>query len=56
MISREGNGLIGIRVSIATDPQFGFTLTRADGWYDLLISSDVVSKVWHNFSLLFDWI
>lgn len=33
VISREGNGLIGIRVSVATDPQFGFTLTRGDGWY-----------------------
>ncbi|GIY23945.1 hypothetical protein CDAR_467421 [Caerostris darwini] len=32
VVSREGNGLIGIRVSVATDPQFGFTLTRSDGW------------------------
>ncbi|GFS94472.1 uncharacterized protein TNCV_2014881 [Trichonephila clavipes] len=31
VVSREGNGLIGIRVSVATDPQFGFTLTRSDG-------------------------
>ena len=37
VISREGNGLIGIRVSVATDPQFGFTLTRGDGWYESLI-------------------
>ncbi|GBM06562.1 hypothetical protein AVEN_220011-1 [Araneus ventricosus] len=34
VVSREGNGLIGIRVSVATDPQFGFTLTRSDGWGD----------------------
>lgn len=29
---KEGNGIVGIRVSVATDPQFGFTLTRNDGW------------------------
>ncbi|XP_054167929.1 teneurin-m-like [Oppia nitens] len=38
VISREGNGLIGIRVSVATDPQFGFTLTRGDGWFDILVN------------------
>ena len=37
VISREGNGLIGIRVSVATDTQFGFTLTRGDGWYECII-------------------
>lgn len=30
--NKEGTGLIGVRVSVATDPQFGFTLTRPDGW------------------------
>ncbi|XP_055927054.1 teneurin-m-like isoform X4 [Argiope bruennichi] len=38
VVSREGNGLIGIRVSVATDPQFGFTLTRSDGWFDILVN------------------
>ncbi|XP_028967535.1 teneurin-m [Galendromus occidentalis] len=38
VIGREGNGLIGIRVSVATDPQFGFTLTRPDGWFDILVN------------------
>lgn len=32
VVSKEQNGLIGIRVSVETDPQFGFTLTRSDGW------------------------
>ncbi|XP_040063442.2 teneurin-m [Ixodes scapularis] len=36
--SKEGNGIIGIRVSVATDPQFGFTLTRNDGWFDILVN------------------
>ncbi|XP_023229639.1 teneurin-m-like isoform X2 [Centruroides sculpturatus] len=38
VISREGNGLTGLRVSVATDPQFGFTLTRSDGWFDILVN------------------
>jgi hypothetical protein len=45
VISREGNGLIGIRVSVATDPQFGFTLTRGDGWYEFLITTELKIKV-----------
>lgn len=32
VVTPDGNGLTGIRVSVATDPQFGFTLTRHDGW------------------------
>ncbi|GIY23362.1 hypothetical protein CEXT_49991 [Caerostris extrusa] len=39
VVSREGNGLIGIRVSVATDPQFGFTLTRSDGCYVVSLKS-----------------
>ncbi|XP_037506550.1 teneurin-m isoform X1 [Rhipicephalus sanguineus] len=35
---KEGNGIVGIRVSVATDPQFGFTLTRNDGWFDILVN------------------
>ena len=37
-MSKEFNGLIGVRVSVATDPQFGFTLTRSDGWFDILVN------------------
>ncbi|CAL1263020.1 unnamed protein product [Larinioides sclopetarius] len=38
VINKEGTGLIGVRVSVATDPQFGFTLTRVDGWFDILVN------------------
>ncbi|XP_067122609.1 teneurin-m-like isoform X2 [Centruroides vittatus] len=38
VLNREGSGIMGIRVSVATDPQFGFTLTRADGWFDILVN------------------
>lgn len=30
-------GLMGVRVSTST-PQEGFTLTRDDGWFDLLVN------------------
>jgi N-acetylglucosamine-1-phosphodiester alpha-N-acetylglucosaminidase, putative len=32
IVTPDGNGLTGIRISVATDPHFGFTLTRPDGW------------------------
>lgn len=32
-----GSGLVGVRVSTAT-PLEGFTLTREDGWFDLLVN------------------
>ena len=38
VVSKEFNGLIGVRVSVSTDPQFGFTLTRSDGWFDILVN------------------
>ncbi|XP_015786366.1 teneurin-m-like isoform X2 [Tetranychus urticae] len=38
VITPDGNGLTGIRISVATDPQFGFTLTRPDGWFDILVN------------------
>ncbi len=53
VISREGNGLIGIRVSVATDPQFGFTLTRGDGWYEFLITTELKIKLNLQFFLSF---
>lgn len=37
VVGKDYNGLIGVRVS-ATDPQFGFTLTRSDGWFDILVN------------------
>ncbi len=58
VISREGNGLIGIRVSVATDPQFGFTLTRGDGWYESLIDSFIPNtntKIYKLFSKLWNF-
>jgi len=38
IVTPDGNGLTGIRISVATDPQFGFTLTRPDGWWDILVN------------------
>lgn len=32
------NGLIGIRVSVVNDQKYGFTLTRSDGWFDILVN------------------
>lgn len=38
VVTPDSNGLTGIRISVATDPQFGFTLTRPDGWFDILVN------------------
>ncbi|CAM1325684.1 TENM2 (predicted) [Pycnogonum litorale] len=38
VVSKRGTGLIGIRVSVASDPQLGFTLTRTNGWFDILVN------------------
>lgn len=32
VITPQGLGIIGIRVSVDRDSRFGFTLTRAGGW------------------------
>lgn len=32
VVTEQGIGIVGIRVSVDRDPRFGFTLTRADGW------------------------
>jgi len=32
VLSPQGLGIIGIRVSVDRDSRFGFTLTRAGGW------------------------
>ncbi|KAH9517406.1 Teneurin-2 [Dermatophagoides farinae] len=38
VVSKEFNGLIGIRVSVVNDLKYGFTLTRSDGWFDILVN------------------
>ncbi|XP_018579833.1 teneurin-m isoform X3 [Anoplophora glabripennis] len=37
VVTQLGTGLMGARVSTST-PQEGFTLTRDDGWFDLLVN------------------
>lgn len=37
MTTGLGAGLMGVRVSTST-PLEGFTLTREDGWFDLLVN------------------
>ncbi|KAL0125856.1 hypothetical protein PUN28_004718 [Cardiocondyla obscurior] len=38
VVSEQGLGIVGIRVSVDRDSRFGFTLTRADGWFDVLVN------------------
>ncbi|XP_075213771.1 teneurin-a transmembrane protein [Lycorma delicatula] len=38
VLSPQGLGIIGIRVSVDRDSRFGFTLTRAGGWFDVLVN------------------
>ncbi|CAO1418145.1 unnamed protein product [Diamesa hyperborea] len=38
VITPQGLGIVGIRVSVDRDPRFGFTLTRHGGWFDLLVN------------------
>ena len=37
MVTESGMGLIGVRVS-TTLPNEGFTMTRDDGWFDLMVN------------------
>lgn len=37
VVTHLGTGLMGVRVSTST-PLEGFTLTRDDGWFDLLVN------------------
>ena len=37
VVTSIGRGLMGVRVSTST-PMEGFTLTREDGWFDLLVN------------------
>jgi len=33
VLSQQGLGVVGVRVSVERHPRFGFTLTRNGGWY-----------------------
>lgn len=33
VVTPQGLGIVGIRVSVDKDSRFGFTLTRIGGWY-----------------------
>ena len=37
VVTAMGMGLMGVKVSTST-PHEGFTLTREDGWFDLLVN------------------
>ena len=37
VVTKEGMGLIGVRVS-TNIPNEGFTMTREDGWFDLMVN------------------
>ena len=34
VLSQQGLGVVGVRVSVERHPRFGFTLTRNGGWYN----------------------
>ncbi|XP_076628800.1 teneurin-a transmembrane protein isoform X10 [Colletes latitarsis] len=38
VVTEQGIGIVGLRVSVDRDSRFGFTLTRADGWFDVLVN------------------
>ncbi|KAK6619588.1 hypothetical protein RUM43_012345 [Polyplax serrata] len=38
VVTPQGLGIVGIRVSVDKDSRFGFTLTRSGGWYDVLVN------------------
>ncbi|CAG9766607.1 unnamed protein product [Ceutorhynchus assimilis] len=38
VVSPQGIGIIGIRVSVDRESKFGFTLTRKGGWFDVLVN------------------
>lgn len=41
VVTPQGIGIVGIRVSVDRDSRFGFTLTRQGGWW-------VYEAVWGN--------
>ncbi|KAL7300753.1 hypothetical protein TKK_0006730 [Trichogramma kaykai] len=38
VVTEQGLGIIDVRVSVDKDQRFGFTLTRAGGWFDILVN------------------
>ena len=38
VVTSDGMGLIGVRVSTTATPHEGFTMTRSDGWFDLMVN------------------
>lgn len=38
VLSQQGLGIIGVRVSVDRHPRLGFTLTRQGGWFDILVN------------------
>lgn len=38
IVDTGGQGIVGVRVGITNEPQFGFTLTRANGWFEMLVN------------------
>ncbi|XP_044012987.1 teneurin-a isoform X1 [Aphidius gifuensis] len=38
VVTEQGLGIVGIRVSVDRNSRFGFTLTRAGGWFDVLVN------------------
>ncbi|XP_076255670.1 teneurin-a transmembrane protein isoform X2 [Rhynchophorus ferrugineus] len=38
VVSPQGLGIVGIRVSVDRESKFGFTLTRNGGWFDVLVN------------------
>ena len=38
VLSQQGLGIIGVRVSVDRHPRLGFTLTRHGGWFDILVN------------------
>ncbi|XP_057365537.1 teneurin-a-like [Daphnia carinata] len=38
VLSQQGLGVVGVRVSVDRHPRLGFTLTRHGGWFDILVN------------------
>ncbi|GAB6032657.1 hypothetical protein CHUAL_011535 [Chamberlinius hualienensis] len=38
VVNKLGQGLRGIRVSVEKEPNFGFTLSRDQGWFDIMVN------------------
>lgn len=38
VLSQQGLGIVGVRVSVDRHPRLGFTLTRHGGWFDILVN------------------